>query len=183
MASRLIAFALLMVSLLMSHEARSSDWGCEVLLCAASSDPSWHSVSECHPPMEKLISAMKSPGFAWPTCPEGGSGKPGYEAYADCPVGTSPAALPDIGDNHGADSAKSQCMRTVTSCRGSSLVQDSDGKRRASAGDGTTRVYRKGNSCIFDEYSVRPRRRQPYYFYILDEETKTSKRHFFDLDR
>ena len=30
--------------------SQASDWGCEVLLCAASSNPSWHDVASCRPP-------------------------------------------------------------------------------------------------------------------------------------
>ena len=50
--------------------AEASEWGCEVLLCASSSNPSWRGVPACHPPMYRLISAMKGWGFSWPTCPE-----------------------------------------------------------------------------------------------------------------
>src|SRR6478735_5267175 len=67
--------------------ATASDWGCEVLLCAASSNPSWRGVASCHPPMKRLISAMKKPGFDWPTCPAAGTGSPGFERYAACPKG------------------------------------------------------------------------------------------------
>lgn len=92
---------------LLATPAKASEWGCEVLLCAASSHPSWRGVDTCHPPMERLISAMKKPGFSWPTCPEGGAGKPGYEKYAECPAGWTPAA-DDVGgsgfrgNSHGA---------------------------------------------------------------------------------
>lgn len=67
--------------------AVASRWGCEILLCASSSNPSWRDVKSCHPPMNRLISAMRRPGFSWPTCPEAGTGKPGFEAYGDCPAG------------------------------------------------------------------------------------------------
>ncbi|MCO5073820.1 MAG: hypothetical protein M9944_21715 [Rhizobiaceae bacterium] len=73
----------------LADRAEASEWGCEVLLCASSSDPSWRGVPACHPPMYRLISAMGSWGFSWPTCPEAGTGKPGYEAYDECPAGWS----------------------------------------------------------------------------------------------
>ncbi len=38
-------------------KAADADWGCQVLLCAASSAPSWHQVPYCVPPMMKLITA------------------------------------------------------------------------------------------------------------------------------
>lgn len=56
-----------------SGSGTASEWGCEVLLCASSSNPSWRGVPACHLPMYRLISAMKRPGFSWPTCPEGGA--------------------------------------------------------------------------------------------------------------
>lgn len=183
MSHRFLAFTLSILFSFLSHETHASEWGCEVLLCAASSDPSWHSVSECHPPMEKLISAMGDPGFAWPTCPEGGAGKPGYEAYANCPEGTAPAALPNDAGGHGAYGAKSQCRRTVTSCGSSSLVDDNERDTQVSGHAGITRVYRDEHGCVYDEYTARPRRSDPYYFDLQDEETKTSTRHYFDLDR
>ena len=70
--------------------AQDAPWGCEILLCAASSNPSWKGVPYCIPPMTKLIAAMKLPGFTWPNCPQAGTGKPGYEPYEDCPVGYLP---------------------------------------------------------------------------------------------
>jgi hypothetical protein len=66
---------------------QASEWGFEVLLCAASSNSSWRSVSACHAPMSRLISAMNDWGFKWPTCPEAGTGRPGYERFAACPAG------------------------------------------------------------------------------------------------
>ena len=71
----------------LGDRAEASEWGCEVLLCASSSNPSWRGVPACHPPMHRLISAMRGWGFSWPTCPEAGTGEPGYEAYGDCPAG------------------------------------------------------------------------------------------------
>jgi hypothetical protein len=182
MGRHLLIVALLSMAVLLPRNAAAGEWGCEVLLCAASSDPSWHGVSECHPPMEKLISAMKRPGFSWPTCPEGGAGKPGFEAYADCPIGSSPAVSPDsIGSHSSGD--LSQCKRTVTSCTaGSPHAFDNGNKGRALPQGGVTRVYRNEHSCIFDEYSARPRRSDPYYFDIKDEGSGNSTRHYFDLN-
>uniref|UniRef100_Q11N40 Uncharacterized protein n=1 Tax=Chelativorans sp. (strain BNC1) TaxID=266779 RepID=Q11N40_CHESB len=73
----------------LADHTEASEWGCEVLLCASSSDPSWRGVPACHPPMHRLISAMDRPGFSWPTCPEAGTGRPGYERYDECPEGWS----------------------------------------------------------------------------------------------
>ncbi|NEJ83261.1 hypothetical protein GR268_43065, partial [Rhizobium leguminosarum] len=70
-------------------KAEDASWGCQVLLCAASQNPSWHGVPYCVPPMTKLIAAMKEPGFSWPICHEANAGKPGRESYEDCPAGTT----------------------------------------------------------------------------------------------
>lgn len=61
-------------ALAMTPAARAQDasWGCQILLCAASKNPSWQGVGYCVPPMQKLISAMKKPGFSWPICEEAG---------------------------------------------------------------------------------------------------------------
>jgi len=84
-----------------SRLATASEWGCEILLCASSSNPSWRGVPACHPPMNRLISAMKRPSFSWPTCPEAGTGRPGYEQFEECPVGwaatTDPGRIGTMG--------------------------------------------------------------------------------------
>ena len=82
-----VVLGLVLTAAALPAPATASEWGCEVLLCASSSNPSWRGVSACHPPMNRLISAMKKPGFDWPTCPEAGTGSPGHERYADCPEG------------------------------------------------------------------------------------------------
>ena len=40
-------------SFLPDVDAQASEWGCEVLLCASSSNPSWRGVPACHPPMNR----------------------------------------------------------------------------------------------------------------------------------
>ena len=101
---------------LYSQSASASEWGCEVLLCAASSNPSWRDVQACHPPMNRLISALKRPGFSWPTCPEGGADKPGYEEFADCPAGWTPTS--GGGIDNGASAGLSQCIKIGNECSG-----------------------------------------------------------------
>ncbi|CDZ55181.1 Hypothetical protein NGAL_HAMBI2427_60720 [Neorhizobium galegae bv. orientalis] len=179
---RYLFASLLTFSALLAHAPQTfaSEWGCEVLLCAASSNPSWQGIESCHPPMEKLISAMKKPGFSWPTCPEGGAGKPGYEPYADCPMGWTATAG---GDGNGDLSRQefSKCMRQVTSCEGGSRwsrFSDSGGSARA---PGITRHYRGDNSCSYTEFQDRPRRSEPYFFDIRDQTTGKDERHWFAL--
>lgn len=147
-----------------SSVATASEWGCEVLLCASSSNPSWRGVPECNPPMYKLIAAMKRPGFSWPTCPEGGAGKPGHERYADCPAGWSATTDPN-GDRRG--NLKSHCTRAVNLC--------GEGRR--------VRSGRDGESCTRTEIMARGLRQDPYYFDIKDDTDATVSRHWFSLTK
>jgi hypothetical protein len=170
------------VSLAQLRGAKASEWGCEVLLCAASSNPSWRSVAECHSPMERLIDAMKRPGFSWPTCPEGGSGQPGYEQYADCPAGWSAVAAPDkYGRSNSA--TLSQCTRTASSCQGrrDSSGSGSSNRLTPTTADGLIRVPVGKNGCDYRDYIARPRRKEPYYFDIENQDSATSSRHYFEL--
>lgn len=134
---------------------QASEWGCEVLLCASSSNPSWHGVPACHPPMDRLIEAMSSWSFSWPTCPEANTGSPGYEKYADCPAGWS-VGFSEVG--HGTRSEPDLCVRK----------------------GGNTCSRREGCS---DTISMpRPPRRDPYYFDISAKDGSMS-RHWFNLRR
>lgn len=147
-----------------SGSATASEWGCEVLLCASSSNPSWRGVPACHPPMNRLISAMRRPGFSWPTCPEAGTGRPGYEEYEDCPDGWAEA---DDPNSYRHDGVKSHCARTVNIC----------GKGRRIA------FGREGESCTRAEYMARPQRQEPYFFDIKDHTDGTISRHWFSLTK
>lgn len=134
----------------------ASEWGCEVLLCAASSNPSWREVPACHPPMMRLISAMGNLGFDWPTCPEAGTGAPGYEYYKACPEGWS------IGygaSDHRGRSEPDLCIKVPDTCR--VRLREDDGCR-----DGVS--------------MARPIRSDPYYFDIPGDDGKVT-RHWFSL--
>lgn len=159
------------------EEASASEWGCEVLLCAASSNRSWQSIASCRPPMEKLISAMRKPGFSWPTCPEGGAGKPGFELYADCPLGWIATQGEDIGNRAGRGQL-SQCRRTVGGCR---RGRQGGGSAPIDRAHGVRRVYPGDHSCSYTEFMDRPLRADPYYFDIRDDATNATSRHFFNL--
>jgi hypothetical protein len=174
----LTVFALFIFVLLL-QPVQASQWGCDVLLCAASDNPSWHGVASCRPPMEKLIDAMKRPGFSWPTCPEGGAGKPGYDRYADCPVGWAPA-VSEQDDNHGPSTELSRCSRTVQAC--TAHVGRSDERTSTEVmGGSLTRVYSGRDGCEYTEYVARPLRNQPYYFDIKTSDDGAFERHYFDL--
>ncbi|WP_431323409.1 hypothetical protein [Rhizobium sp. YTU87027] len=174
----LAAVSLFLVSLL-PRNAAADEWGCEVLLCVASSNPTWHGVPECRPAMDRLIVAMKAPGFSWPTCPEGGAGKPGYEAFADCPAGWSATQGDDVGRD--ATRELSRCMRSVDDCQGWQSRGVDRGDRSQAGGLG--RVYHDRPPCAYIEYMARPRREQPYYFDIYDETSNRHSRLYFDLKR
>ncbi|PZM15707.1 hypothetical protein CPY51_05925 [Rhizobium tubonense] len=173
----------LMLAKFVATPSEASDWGCEVLLCAASSNPSWHAVETCHPPMEKLISEMKKPGFSWPTCPEGGAGKPGYERYADCPAGWTPT---DGGNSQGqrGSGEQSRCMRRVEQCDGRQTVTPSAGGHgTGTTANGVTRDYSGRNTCLYTEYMLRPSRADPYFFDMKDDSTMQTNRLWFNLEK
>lgn len=65
-------------------ESRASEWGCQVLLCLSGD---WQGTPSCHPPVFRLIAAMKVPGFSWPICPEANSSAARFDKYEDCPPG------------------------------------------------------------------------------------------------
>lgn len=137
--------------------ADASEWGCEVLLCASSSDPSWRGVPACHPPMYRLISAMGRWGFSWPTCPEAGTGRPGYEAYDECPAGWT---VGSSNQDHGG-ARPDLCLQVRNTCPSGFGGRD---------------------GCEQTVTMSRPLRQDPYYFDIRHEGGKVS-RHWFSLKR
>lgn len=145
--------------------ASASQWGCEVLLCAASSNPSWRSVAACHPPMNRLISAMKKPGFGWPTCPEGGTGAPGYERYAECPTGFKVASSRERDDDTRSGDL---CVKTVNVCRENKHGLYTSERQRG---------------CIQTISMSRSLRSRPYYFDIKNDTSGQTERHWFTLNR
>lgn len=135
--------------------AAASEWGCEVLLCASSSNPAWRGVPACHPPMYRLISAMGKWGFSWPTCPEAGTGRPGYEAYGECPDGWNVGS-----SNHDQGGGQSDlCVQVRNICP---------------AGFGG------GEGCEETITMPRPLREDPYYFDIRHDDGNVT-RHWFNL--
>lgn len=132
--------------------AQEAEWGCQVLLCAASSAPSWQGVPYCVPPMVKLITAMKKPGFDWPICPGAGTGEPGKQFYEDCPAGYSPATEND-GDIR--RSSVQLCAKPDI-CRG----------------------HGDNKMCQAGERIPRPMKANPYYFDISNGEGQTTRAWF-----
>jgi hypothetical protein len=158
-------------------ETRADDapWGCQVLLCAASSNPSWHGVPYCKPPMYKLIAAMAKPGFLWPICPSSGTGKPGREIYEECPAGFK-VAYSESGHD-GNRSEPNRCEKTVNVCQDRN-AQKNLGKKiqyRGTAGD-------VENSCLQTTSQPRKRRADPYFFDIRNDQG-VKQRYWFNLNR
>jgi hypothetical protein len=129
--------------------------------------------------MEKLITAMKRPGFSWPICPGAGTGKPGYERYAECPAGWTPIAGDSVRDE--ASGKLPQCMRRQTTCRPGYRSSRYSGSRTVASDDGVTRVFSDGRSCAFTEFMPRPLRRDPYYFDMKEEISGQITRFWFNL--
>lgn len=144
--------------------AMASDWGCKVLLCAASDNPSWQSVPSCFPPMYKLIACkFKSFGACpWPTCPEGGAGKPSYEKYENCPAGWSAQASSSTGSSR---SELDVCVQRRSDCG-----------VKSKQGAGVT-----GISCIAS--MPRPLRDKPYNFQVRNSQSNQIETHWFSLKK
>ena len=157
-------------------EARADDapWGCQVLLCAASSNPSWHGIAYCKPPMHKLIAAMAKPGFSWPICPSSGTGKPGRETYEECPAGFT-VAYSESGHD-GNRSEPNRCEKTDNVCRDRNALKKL-GKKiqyRSATADGE-------NSCMQTISQPRKRRADPYFFDIKSDQG-VKQRYWFNLN-
>lgn len=142
--------------------AADAEWGCQVLLCAASANPSWHGVPYCVPPMVKLITEMAKPHFSWPICAGAGTKAPGYEKYADCPSGYAIGYTSSGGDNS-SHSEPNLCVKTINHC----------GSRSYFGHD--------GDSFVETISEPRPVRGQPYYFDIRQSSGAT-QRFWFDLN-
>lgn len=155
----LMVAGLIGAAVILTSPAQANDWGCEVLLCAASSNPSWQGVQACHPPMHRLISEMSRPGFSWPTCPGAGTGAPGFERYEECPSGWHPTF--DQTRESGGGSL-SLCARTVNTCGGR---------------------FSHRADCETTETQPRPVRSDPYFFDIRNQDGSGVIRHWFNLRR
>lgn len=182
-------------ALAMSHtaaRAEDAEYGCKILLCAASQNPSWHGVPYCVPPMTKLIRDMAEPGFSWPICREANTGKPGHEEYEECPAGMK-ATRESSGsgrDNAFVDHGREMCVKTVNQCRNRAEFRTLYGNERENAKKGITirevnnnrdNSWSGANSCEVVVSQPRPRRADPYYFDIPDDKV-VKKRVWFNLN-
>lgn len=148
--------------------AENVSWGCQVLMCTASSQPSWQSVPYCVPPMTKLIAAMKLPGFSWPICQESNAGKPTYEPYEQCPSGFSSEST---GKKH---FQRELCVRIVN--KRPEAKEYSDAEITTEMG-GSDEQYVRGYKIM----QFRKRKENPYYYDIPNDQGG-KKRFYFNLN-
>lgn len=133
-----------------------AEFGCKVLLCAASENPSWHGVPYCVPVMTKLYSMMQAWSFTWPVCTDAGTGAPGYEPYDDCPEGWQ-ANVIDGGSSSGVFSVAGHGGGQQVCHRYTQSFFGCNGENKGSNVSGNA-------SCL--QTIPRPLRADPYYFDI-----------------
>lgn len=152
------AFLGLAAAFFSTNNAKASEWGCEVLLCAASNNPSWQQIPFCQPPMTKLIACLSATNpCSWPQCTQAGTGAPGHDPYEQCPTGWNPRS-----SNEGERGTKllDQCARQVAN---SDCIN--------------------GRDCDTHKLEIQPRARRsdPYFFNIKDDATGKVGTHWFNL--
>lgn len=172
-------------------KAEDASWGCQVLLCAASQNPSWHGVPYCVPPMKRLISAMKKPGFDWPICHEAKAGEPGREIFDECPEGSRPTSSNNAGDRGWDRHQLNQCSKTVNKCENRNefyrLYGNEDENQRngitveETTSRGRDSSWSRDRSCMVEIRSPRPRRADPWFFDIPNDKG-VKERFWFNLD-
>ena len=171
-----------------SAQAQDASFGCKILLCVASQNPSWQGVAYCVPPVLKLLSIRKvHPGY-WPSCPEAGTSKPGYAQYEDCPAGTTATTIND-GSGHGGNMrGTAVCAKPIqVACSRlynhnnrmeGNYYQQIDGQSRILLDDGVRRVT---NVCTTTQFIPRVLRKDPYYFDIRNRDAGNTSRFYFNL--
>jgi hypothetical protein len=160
-----------------SSAASANEWGCQVLLCVSGN---WHGTPSCHPPMTKLIAAMKRPGFSWPTCPSASSSPARREPYEDCPSGWSPGSDNQNSDSHGNMPSQSNvCKRSFPTCSHKFSREPQPTGENAIQ---TSYVHsgRNGNYCHTEQTQARKKRDKPYYIEYTDA-NGLKQRSWFDL--
>ncbi|WP_137137285.1 hypothetical protein [Rhizobium sp. FKY42] len=185
-----VGLAVLAMSPVPAH-AEDASWGCQVLLCAASQSPSWHGVPYCVPPMKKLIAAIAKPGFSWPVCHEAKAGEPGFEPYEECPAGMTAVSSRTDSDRPGFGSENlDQCTKTENQCSNRAAFRTQFGDARENKQRGVTitplnqnndNQWNPDNGCMVQITQPRPRRSEPYFFDIPNEQG-VSQRAWFNLD-
>ncbi|PDT50965.1 MULTISPECIES: hypothetical protein [Sinorhizobium] len=159
-------------------KAQDASWGCQILLCAASQNPSWQGVPYCVPPMKKLITEMAKPGFDWPICREAKAGEPGRQEFEDCPAGSRPTSSSDGDDSGFRRTEEDQCVRIVDRCENRGEINRLYGKGDNQRNGVTVRTIgsnsdnygnRANRGCKVQVTSPRPRRANPWFFDIPND--------------
>lgn len=151
-------------------EGRES-WGCKVLLCAASSAPSWQDVSYCVPPMVRLVRRLAR-GGNWPSCP-GGNATLGYEPFAPCRQGYRAVVR---YETYGADDGQ---RRAVHMCQSSERVERCYTDPNYRDGDAGSR---NGRICYTDYRRYHRGPNANPYHYDIPNERGVVERHSFNLE-
>ena len=169
-------------------KAQDASFGCKILLCVASQNPSWQGVSYCVPPVLKLLAIRKvHPGY-WPSCPEAGTGKPGYAEYEDCPAGTTPTTINRDSGHRGNMRRTPACAKPVEVACSTLYHRNHFGNNNYQHiddhGHPTNNVImqRLGTVCTATQVILRPRRKDPYYFDIRNKESGKASRYYFNLE-
>ena len=159
----MLAFVAVASSAITQPVSGASGWGCEVLLCAASSAPSWQGVPYCIPPMTRLIRHLHR-GGDWPRCPSSGA-ELGFEPWLPCRDGYRPAQRNDRSARDGEGAQPNEICRSVESRRVCGMQADDDG--------------RASYACrqVHSEYAreLHPR---PYYYAIRSADGSIGRYHF-----
>lgn len=140
-----------------------ASWGCEVLLCAAASNPSWHGVATCVPPMTRLVQHL-SRGGEWPSCPSADA-RLGFERWSPCREGFRPAQRGDPKVRDDAHRRRVEICRSNESQRVCGMDTDDEGTAR----------YACRN--VHGEYVRQPHPR-PYYYAIPSSDGFVVRYHF-----
>jgi hypothetical protein len=179
------AVVLASTSIALTDETMASEWGCEVLLCVSGD---WKGTPTCHPPMYKLIAAMKIPGFSWPICPQANSSKAQYDPFEDCPAGWMPSARPTTSDRKQDDD---QCRINVKDFNQpvTYLNRDRDDPNQYVS----ITLNGKQTKILLDTHQIndrrsesylvadRPRKEKPYYI-EYDDANGVRQRSWFSLN-
>jgi hypothetical protein len=165
------AFAVLLIAASPSAVgAQEASFGCKVLMCAASQNPSWDGVPYCVPVMHMLFAQMKFWRFSWPICHEAGTGEPGYEPYEPCPKGAWPVtAAEDLAQSETASLSSGE----LAFCA----------RERPAPLPGTPDWFRASAALqVVPDIEVFPRQRRnkPYFFDVPDS-AGGHQRVYFDV--
>lgn len=195
----IVAGAVSLGATVLPSESKASEWGCQVLLCLSGD---WQGTPSCHPPINRLIAAMKVPGFDWPTCPQANSTAARRDPYKECPAGFHAIGDESRRGGRDGDYQPPMCIRRVSNNgwrngvknnsladkSGSAAVPVNITNGKLTLPDGSTvtvnRSHESSNSGMSSTtiYSFpRPLREKPWYIEYNDANGKR-QRSWFNLN-